>query len=164
MPQLDQIASTYGSQIFWLLVTFGLIFFTVGLGMVPKIGATVEARDKRISDDLAAAQAAREQATSTEEAYRARTEENRAEALKVTQAAKDKSARETEKKLAKADAALAEQTAVAEAELRSAKDAALAEVEAVAVDAAQDMVAKLSGAKVTKAKAQKAVKAALANG
>ena len=164
MPQLEQIASTYGSQIFWLLVTFGLIFFVVGLGMVPKIGATVEARDKRIADDLAAAQAAREQATSTEEAWRARMDENRAEALKVTQAAKDKSARDNEKKLAAADAAIAEKVAAAEAQLNAARVTALAEVENVAVEAAQDMVAKLSGAKVTKAKAQKAVKAALANG
>ncbi|RZM11681.1 MAG: ATPase, partial [Sphingomonas sp.] len=33
MPQLSQVAATYASQIFWLLVTFGLLYFVVGRGM-----------------------------------------------------------------------------------------------------------------------------------
>ena len=58
MPQIEQIASTYASQIFWLLVTFGALYFFVGKLMVPKIQATVEARDQRIAADLQAAEAA----------------------------------------------------------------------------------------------------------
>ena len=56
MPQIDQIAATYGSQLFWLLLTFGLIYLVVGRGMLPKIEAPVEGRDARIADDLAAAE------------------------------------------------------------------------------------------------------------
>ena len=55
MPQIEQIASTYASQIFWLLVTFGALYFFVGKLMVPKIQATVDARDTRVASDLAAA-------------------------------------------------------------------------------------------------------------
>jgi ATP synthase B/B' CF(0) len=64
MPQFDQILSTYASQIFWTLIVFGLIYFTVGKGMVSKIDANVEARDRKIADDLAAAEKARAQADS----------------------------------------------------------------------------------------------------
>lgn len=164
MPQIAQIDATFASQLFWLIITFGIIFVVIGLGMVPKISGTVEARDKRISDDLEAAERARAQADETEEAYRLRTEQNRAEALKVTQAAKAASALETERKVKAADAELNQRITDAEARVRGATDAALADIQNVAAEAAQEMVAKLSGAKVTKTQAAQAVKAAIANG
>jgi F-type H+-transporting ATPase subunit b len=164
MPQIDQISEIFASQLFWLLITFGLVYLVIGRGMLPKISATVDARDKRISDDLAEAERARATADEIEEDYRAKTEANRAEALKVTQAAKDASARETEQKVKAADAETADKIGAAEARIREAANAAMADIETVAAEAAQDMVARLSGAKVTKAQATKAVKAALANG
>jgi F-type H+-transporting ATPase subunit b len=164
MPQIAQIDATFASQLFWLIITFGLVYIVIGKGMLPKIEATVEARDNRISDDLAAAERARAAADETEEAYRARTEVSRGEALKVTQAAKEAAARESEQRVKAADAETGEKVAAAEARIKAAADAALSDIEAVAVEAAQDMVAKLSGTKVTKANAAKAVKAALANG
>ena len=164
MPQISQIDATFASQLFWLAITFGLIFLVIGLGMVPKISGTVEARDRRISDDLQAAELARSAADQTEEAYRLRTEQNRAEALKVTNAAKAASALEAERKLKAADSELGERVANAEARVRSATDAALADIDTVAAEAAQEMVAKLSGAQVSREQAAQAVKAALANG
>lgn len=164
MPQIAQIDATFASQLFWLILTFGLVYFVIGKGMLPKIEATVEARDNRISDDLSAAERARAAADETEEAYRAKTEVSRGEALKVTQAAKDAAARESEQRVKAADAETGEKVAAAEARIKAASDAAVSDIEAVAVEAAQDMVAKLSGVKVTKANAAKAVKAALANG
>ncbi|MEL0210564.1 MAG: ATPase, partial [Novosphingobium sp.] len=35
MPQIAQLAETWSSQIFWLLVFFGITFFFIGRGMVP---------------------------------------------------------------------------------------------------------------------------------
>jgi F-type H+-transporting ATPase subunit b len=75
--------------------------------------------------------------------------------------AKDKAARDAEKKLAKADSELGEKLAAAEASLGAAKTSAMAEIESVAADAARDLVARLSGAKVTVVEADKAVKAVL---
>jgi F-type H+-transporting ATPase subunit b len=59
MPQIAQLAETYASQVFWLLLFFGFTFFVIGRGMVPKVMATVDLRERQISDDLAAAEAAR---------------------------------------------------------------------------------------------------------
>lgn len=164
MPQIAQIDATFASQLFWLIITFGLIYILIGRGMLPKIEATVEARDARISQDLDAAQRARAAADETEEAYRIKTEANRAEALKVTQAAKDASARESESRLAAADAEINARVEAAEANIRASADKALVEIEDVAAEAAQDMVAKLSGAAVSREQAAQAVKAAMANG
>jgi F-type H+-transporting ATPase subunit b len=63
-----------------------------------------------------------------------------------------------------ADAEIGGRVATAEAEVRAAADAALAGIDEVAAEAAQEMVAKLSGATVTREQATQAVRAALANG
>ena len=60
MPQIAQIAETYASQIFWMLLTFGFVFFVIGQGMVPKVQATADAHDAKITGDLDAAKAAYE--------------------------------------------------------------------------------------------------------
>jgi F-type H+-transporting ATPase subunit b len=164
MPQIAQISEIFASQLFWLIVSFGLIYLVVGRGMLPKIEATVDQRDQRISEDLAAAERARAEADQREEAYRVQAEANRAEGLKVTQAAKEASARETEVKVKAADAEINQRVTLAEAEIRRAAEAAFAEVENVAAEAAQEMVAKLSGATVSREQAAAAVKAVVANG
>ena len=68
MPQIEQLSQIIFSQLFWLLLVFGIIYFWIGKGMVPKIQSVVEDRDRKIADDLAAAQSAREQAEAAEEA------------------------------------------------------------------------------------------------
>ena len=55
MPQISQILATYASQFFWLLIVFGLIYFVIGRGILPRVDATVDARDAKIAGDLAAA-------------------------------------------------------------------------------------------------------------
>jgi F-type H+-transporting ATPase subunit b len=67
MPQIDQIADVYASQLFWLVIFFGAIFVIVGLGMLPKIQATIDARDEKIATDLKAAEEARTEADALEQ-------------------------------------------------------------------------------------------------
>lgn len=164
MPQIEQLSEVFASQLFWLVVTFALLYFGIGRGMLPKIEATVEARDKRIAEDLAIAEQARVSADQSEEAYRLRMADVRAEAMKVTAAAKQASALEAEGRVAEADQAIGGKVAAAEAGIEQAKQAALTEIEAVAADAAREMASKLSGAPVDEAAARKAVREVLANG
>ena len=70
-------------------------------------------------------------------------------------------ARDTEAKVRAASEQIAVKAAAAEASVRSARDAARAEIEAVAVDAAQDMVARLANISVERDAAAAAVKAEL---
>ena len=164
MPQIAQIVDTYASQIFWLLIVFGLIYFGIGRSMLPKIESTVEARDARIASDLAAAETARAKADETEAAYRAKIDGARAEALKATQEAKAAAALDAEKRVKAVDAELAAKAAEADARLKAAQANALAGIEDVAAEAAQDIVAKVSGASVGRDEAAGAVKAALVHG
>ena len=145
MPQIAQLADTYSSQIFWLLVFFGITFFVIGRGMVPKVMGTVELRDKQIADDLAAAQAARDAADEQEEAWRTRENENRAVAQSVIAEAKAMASASTEAKVAKAQEMLDVQLAEAEERIAAARSSAMAEIEGVAADATRDIVARLAG-------------------
>ena len=164
MPQIDQLDVFTTSQIFWLLIFFGITFFVIGRGMVPKVMDTVALRDKQISDDLASAQAARDAADDQEEAWRKRENENRAAAQAVIAKAKADGAAKSEKKIAAAQKRLDKKLADAELRIAEARSAAMAEVEDVAADATQDIVSRLAGAKVNKAEAKAAVKEALSHG
>ena len=64
-------------------------------------------------------------------------------------------------RLAKIDAELGEKLSAAETDVAAARKSAMAEIESVAAEAAGDLVAKLSGAKVVAADAKAAVKAVL---
>ena len=160
MPQIQQLPFIYASQIFWLLVVFGLVFFGIGRTMLPRIQSTIEARANRIAQDLAEAERARAVADETEAAVRARTEESRAEAMKVTSAARQASARDSEARIKAADDEAAARIEGAEARIRAATDTAMGEIEAVAAEAARDMVARLAGVTVSRERAAAAVKAA----
>jgi F-type H+-transporting ATPase subunit b len=164
MPQLNQLSDVFLSQLFWLALVLGFIYFVIARGMVPKIQATVDQRDQRIADDLAAAERAKVDADATEEAYRQKMDESRAEAMKRTNAAKQEGALATEKRLAKADKSIQDKAAKAEARLRESRQAALANLEGVAAELTQDIADKVAGISVGKADAAKAVKAALSNG
>jgi F-type H+-transporting ATPase subunit b len=161
LPQIVQLPQIFWSQLFWLLLVFGIIYFAIGRGMVPKIQSVVDDRDKKISDDLAAAQKARDDAEKVEAAYRERIEATRADAMKLAAEAKQDAAREVEKRLAVIDAEIGKRTDEAQARIRDAADKARRELEPVAAEAASQLVTKLTGKTVTAADAQPAVKAVL---
>jgi F-type H+-transporting ATPase subunit b len=161
MPQLAQLPQIFWSQLFWLAVVFGITFFVIGRGMVPKIQSTVDARDKKIADDLELAQAARAAADETEAAWRERMDAARAEAARIAGEAKQASARETEAKVKKAADKLNLKVEASEQKIREALESARAEIEGVAVGLTQDLVSRLTGITVDEKEAAQAVKAEL---
>ena len=161
MPQIAQLAETYASQIFWMLLFFGFVFFVVGRGMVPRVMATVEARGSQIAADLSAAEAARKAADEQEEAWRVAANEQRAQAQAIIAKAKGEAAKNTETRLAKANVAIDARLAEAEGKISAARNAALAELEGVATDAASAIAARIAGLSVDAKVAGAAVKEAL---
>ncbi len=161
MPQIAQLSETFASQIFWMLVFFGLVFFVVGRGMVPKVMATIETRDSQIAGDLAAADAARKAADAEEEAWRQQSLKQRAEAQDIISKAKLEAAKAGEVRLAAAGAVIDARMAEADQRIASARDAALGEFETVATEAASAIVSRLAGITVSEDAARAAVKDAL---
>jgi F-type H+-transporting ATPase subunit b len=164
MPQIAQLAETYSSQVFWLLLIFGLVFLVVGRGMVPRVMDNVELRDRQIAEDLAAAQAARDQADKEEEAWRARENANRASAQALVGEAKAKSQAAAERRLTEVQARLDARLEEAEARIAASQAEAAASIEDVAAEAAQDITRRLAGIEVEPGAARQAVQGALVHG
>ncbi len=161
MPQLSQLSEVYLSQFLWLAIALGFIFFVIARGMVPKIQATVEAREKRIAGDLDAAQKARTAADETEAAWRARMDAARVEAARIAQEAKAESGRDTEAKVKAAGDKINLKVEAAQGAIRDALASARSEIESVAAEATQEMVRRVAGLSVDKNEAAAAVKAEL---
>ncbi|WP_425228150.1 ATPase [Sphingomonas sp.] len=161
MPQISQLAATYMSQIFWLVVTFGLVFLVVGRGMLPKVQATIDSRDGKIGGDLAAAAAARDAADRAEIEWQARDHANRERAQALMADARGTATKASEATLAAANAQQADRLAAGEASIRAATAKAIGEIEGVAAEAAQAIVTRVSGAQVTAAEARDAVQKVL---
>lgn len=161
MPQIAQLSETFASQIFWMLIFFGIVFFVIGKGMVPKVVAAVDARDSQIANDLAAAEQARAAADAQEEAWRIQANTQRAEAQALIAKAKAEAAKATEAKLDLANSRIDAQIAAADARINQAREGALGEIETVASEAASDIVTRLTGSAVGPGAARQAVKEAL---
>lgn len=162
MPQIDQIAEIYASQLFWLVVVFALLYFGIGKAMVPKIQRTVDDRQARISGDLAAAEAARAEADAAEAAYAARLNESRATAQAELAAAKAKATAEAEARVKAADAAVHIKSAEAEARLAHALGEASESIEQIATEAAREIAERVAALSVSPDEAARAVRAAAA--
>lgn len=81
MPQFD--ISTYSSQLFWLVVCWGLLFLYLWLYLVPKMQMKLKNRDKKIEELLQKAKALDENAEQLLWEYKAKKQ-----AYKETQNAK----------------------------------------------------------------------------
>ena len=70
LPQLD--LATYSSQVFWLIISFLVLYFLVAKLAMPRIAEVLEERQERIEDDLDKAE------TLKKEAYQVRIEYEKA--------------------------------------------------------------------------------------
>jgi F-type H+-transporting ATPase subunit b len=143
MPQLD--FSTFLPQLFWLLVSFIVLYALMKWLALPRVGAAIEARRARLDDDLGQAQALKAQAEAALAAYEKSLTEARAQAqatLRSTLARVGAEAAERQRQFA---AALATETEAAEREIAAARARALSEIRGVAVDVARSVTEKLVG-------------------
>jgi F-type H+-transporting ATPase subunit b len=149
MPQIEQIAATYASQFFWLLLTFGILYFGIARALLPKVGRVVENREATIAGDLEAARAAQARAAEAQERREAQLAAARVQAQELTNAAKNDASRRNAAQLAALDERLAVQTAEGEARVAASRQSALAELDSIAARAAGDIVMRLTGTSPT---------------
>jgi F-type H+-transporting ATPase subunit b len=164
MPQIDQIGTIYFSQLIWLLVVFGLIYFIIGRWMLPRIEGTIHARNDKIKDDLVAAERARAEAETIETRYNSEMASAHDTARGEVQTATTNALRETEARLKDSQAAVEAKIATATADLDTARSGALGQIEAAAAEAVRDIVKLVSGIDIDEATAARAVSREFAEG
>jgi F-type H+-transporting ATPase subunit b len=147
LPQMD--FETFPSQIFWLAVTFGLLFVVLSRLTLPMIAGAIGERRSRIEGDLGTAESLRKDAATALSDYEAALAQARNRAHQLADENRKRIVAEIERLKAAADAEA--QAAMAEAEKRIAAERAKAVtgVKAAAAEAAADIVQRLIGTTVS---------------
>ncbi|WP_417729263.1 F0F1 ATP synthase subunit B' [Roseovarius sp.] len=143
LPQLD--FSTFGNQIFWLLVTLVVIYFVLSRIALPRIAAVMAERQGAITNDLAAAEDLKVKAEQAEQAYLKALADARTEAQTIIAQAKAEIKTELDAATAKADAEIAARAAEGEKKIAEIRANAMDSVKEVALDAAAEIVAAMGG-------------------
>ena len=155
MPQLDP--TSYPSQLFWLVVTFVALYFVIWRVALPRIGEVLEARQRKLDDDLKKATALKEESEAILADYEKMRAEAQASAHEQLQATHDALKQEAEKETEAMMAKLAVQTEEAEARIAAAKTAALASLEGTVSEVVAAATEKLIGVKAGEQEVARAV-------
>ena len=156
LPQLD--FSTWPTQIFWLVVSFGLAYILMWRVALPRIGSVLEERHNRIQGDLKRAKAASENAEQARQAFEVMLAESREKASAVMREATESIRNKMERKIKTSNASTAEKMAEAESDIAEAKARAMIDVVDIASTSAAEAVAQLTNIKISQADATKQVK------
>ena len=160
MPQLD--LSTYAPQLFWLFVTFVVLYVLMKRLAVPQVGRAIEARRQRLDSDLGRASELKAEAETVLDAYQKTLATARAEAQARLRETAERMAAEAAEGQRRLALTLARQISEAEERIADAKDAALADIRGIAVDVGRSVVEKLTGTAPDAARMAAAVDGALA--
>jgi len=153
----------YPSQIFWLAILFGTLYFVLSRFILPQLGAVLERRENTIADNLDEAALLNSQAQDAQKAMETSMAEARAEARETAAKARAKIDAEIREETAKTDAELDKKLEAAEAQISARRSEILKNVEGIATDAAELLVAKFDK-KIAPAEIKTAVSAALSGG
>lgn len=141
IPQLDP--TWYASQLFWLLISFGLMIMLVKSYVAPTVGGVLQSRAQAIESAMRDAEAFRDGAekatTNIDDALQAA----RATAAKLVQTAKDESSAHAARAGGTLDAELKQQLSAADAAISAAKATAMNDMQTHAGEVAQALTAKL---------------------
>lgn len=135
----------YASTIFWLLVTFGIVYYLMSKVALPRVSGILEDRAARIDGDLAAAAAMQDKAKSAGEAYEKLLADARANAQGIGQKAKDEANVEADARRKAVEAEMSSKIAASEASIAKARATAMGNVDGIAADAAMEIVKRISG-------------------
>ncbi len=141
LPQLDM--STWPSQLFWLAVTFGILYWLMAGRFLPAIGGAIEERRDRIADDLDQASDFKRQADEAEDAYNQSLADAKAKAQSIAADTRAEVDAEIAEMQVETDAKLQEKLDAAEARIAEMKEEATAKVDEAAADATRAIVERL---------------------
>ena len=147
LPQLD--IQTYPSQIFWLIISFIVLYLLVSRVAVPRISEVLEERQERIADDLDKAETLKKKAEQVRGEYEKSLAEARDKAHAATREAQDAVAKSGAVVEAEARDKVTVMLRQAEVRIAAARNEAIGNVRSVARDVAGDAVAKLIGIRIT---------------
>jgi F-type H+-transporting ATPase subunit b len=154
-PPLDP--GTFVPQLFWLALTFGLLYVLLKRFALPRVGEVIEERRERIERDLRQAEKIKGETAQALSNYERALSEARGKAQAIVKGMRDTLSAEMEKEKTSVEAQINAKLADAEARIAQTKSNALAGVGEIAGELAGAIVARLSGREVSKDEVKRAL-------
>ncbi|MDA9071739.1 F0F1 ATP synthase subunit B [Candidatus Pelagibacter sp.] len=146
MPQLNP--EFWVSQIFWLILTFGVLYVVLAKLILPKISANLEIRKSQILDNIEAAEKQREESELKIEEYEKTVEASKIEAKNYFKQAKEKLLKNISLKKNALDKELNIEIQKAESEIKKLRATAPEKINKIAVETSADLLQQLIGTEV----------------
>ena len=146
MPQLDP--EFWISQIFWLILTFGILYLVLSKLILPKISANLELRKSQIQENIEAAEKQRESSESKFKEYDDIVQRSKLEAKNIFKAAREKAIKDINSKKEILDKQIDEEIKKAEQEINILKKNAPEKINKIAIETSAELVKRLIGAEV----------------
>ena len=144
MPQLNP--EFWVSQIFWLIITFGILYIVLSKLILPKISTNLELRKSQISDNIEAADKQREESKSKLKEYDKIISKSKTETKNIFNQAREKALKDINAKKEILDKQIDEEIKKAEDEISKLRQSAPEKITKIAIEISSQLIQKLIGA------------------
>ena len=146
MPQLNP--EFWISQIFWLTLTFGILYIVLSKLILPKISDNLELRKSQIQENIEAAEKQRESSEAKLKEYDDIILKSKLEANNIFKEARENVLKEINIKKETLDKQIDEEVKKVEQEINLLKKGASEKINKIAIETTSELLLKLIGAKV----------------
>ena len=146
MPQLNP--EFWISQIFWLTLTFGILYVVLSKLILPKISENLELRKSQIQENIGAAEKQREDSDFKIKEYDDIISKSKLEAKNIFKTAREKMLKDITSKKEILDKQIDEEIKKVEQEINLLKNNAPEKINKIAVETSSELIKKLIGAEV----------------
>jgi len=146
MPQLNP--EFWISQIFWLTLTFGILYVVLSKLILPKISANLELRKSQIQENIGAAEKQRESSETKLKEYDEIVSKSKLDAKNIFNDAREKALKSINSKKETLNKQIDEEIKKAEQEIKILKKSAPAKINKIAIETSSELMKKLIGSDV----------------
>ena len=146
MPQLNP--EFWISQIFWLTLTFGILYLVLSKLILPKISANLESRKSQILENIEAAEKQREDSETKLKDYEEIISKSRLDAKTIFNQAREKALKDINAKREVLDKQIDDEIVKAEQEIKILRESAPDKINKIAIETSSELVQKLIGAEI----------------
>ena len=146
MPQLNP--EFWISQIFWLTLTFGILYVVLAKLILPKISANLETRKSKILENIEAAEKHREESGQKIKEFEKIIQDSKIEAKNYFKQAREKILKDINLKKENLNKELNKEIKKVEIEIEDLKNKAPEKISKIAIEISTDLIQKLIGVEV----------------
>ncbi len=146
MPQLDP--EFWLSQIFWLVITFGILYLVLSKIILPKISDNLETRKSQVLDNLELAEKQRNESEAKLKEFDNIILKSKIDAKNMFNESRKKLLDDISKKRQKLEEEIDKEIKIVEAEIEELKKKSPEKINKIAIETSSDLINQLIGAKV----------------